>query len=716
MQESAFAFVRDTTGCEQSSGFAGPKRATLEKEIDARALETHARKKRMKEMRSFNRRAGINGRKKKKWRWRGRLSLARNGVSDACCRLQYVLMRIARICSEEVKKEIDAWPGSQVGMSFPFMLSLFQKGQVRTGQYRFLARGGGFAYVVTEASFVPGQPDDSTVILHNAIAVLVPVINDVGSPATDARCGDCFYDSVRLHLMDFSSPTAPMNSSNIFGGVLKNASMPLIHPPFTLAFHAVYEFESSSRSCFITPWEYLIDVNEEHIEQSGIQDELAILSNQQLEDCTLKAIKPDLGEVSESDGAPASPEATEESDPLQEEGIKDPVGEEKKKRKAEVPHYGISWVTAAVVIPRWSPDIMNKGFLVFKDNTMFKEDTEELGHFTPEKGTLCLPLETPAFVLDEEDDVLGGDIFKGDCLQDDEWRTFSKKTRDSSSSPSSITASPSSPENDGCKSPGGISCSDSGTSSTSFGSGPDPFEKLGLDAFSDSLSPSPKSESHDCNGGGNGDTDTLGLEDEPVAVVSPPQKLILVRSTGRVMPTRFDVLKAMPEGSALLAALKRTASGQRKPVPTLVVPTLKTYMTTGTQTSPPGSPCPADRVPALSPDSSTTDLGGKVEGTCQPTTKKPKLTKQESPLSESVLRNLLVSGQDNAPKTPGKVTKSGVIPLASLLQPEASEDAIPPLLTLTPYDCDVNAPIQENSGLLQGQELLHALETAVDMV
>ena len=132
---------------------------------------------------------------------------------------------------------------------------------------------------------------------------------------------------------------------------------------------------------------------------------------------------------------------------------------------------------------------------------------------------------------------------------------------------------------------------------------------------------------------------------EPVAVVSQPQKLILVRSAGRVMPTRFDMLKTLPEGSALLAALKRTASGQRKPVPTLVVPTLKTYMTTGTQTSPPGSPSPSDRVPALSPDSSTADLGGKVEGFCQPA-KKLKLTKQESTMSESVLRNLLVSGQD----------------------------------------------------------------------
>jgi hypothetical protein len=46
---------------------------------------------------------------------------------------------------------------------------------------------------------------------------------------------------------------------------------------------------------------------------------------------------------------------------------------------------------------------------------------------------------------------------------------------------------------------------------------------------------------------------------------------------------------------------------------------------------------------------------------------------------------------------------------SSLLQPELQ--AIPSLLEITPQDCDVNAPLPHTTGLLQGADLLRALET-----
>ncbi|CAG0919372.1 unnamed protein product [Notodromas monacha] len=86
-----------------------------------------------------------------------------------------------------------------------------------------------------------------------------------------------------------------------------------------------------------------------------------------------------------------------------------------------------------------------------------------------------------------------------------------------------------------------------------------------------------------------------------------------------------------------------------------------------------------------------------------------------------LLVNVLLSGNsaECASATSGVSTRNvreGVVEIGrlgksfstSLLQPEMQ--GIPSLLEITQQDCDVNAPLSNTNGLLQGSDLLHALE------
>lgn len=147
-----------------------------------------------------------------------------------------------------------------------------------------------------------------------------------------------------------------------------------------------------------------------------------------------------------------------------------------------------------------------------------------------------------------------------------------------------------------------------------------------------------------------------------------------------------------------------------------------------------------DRPPCkrLAPSGSTrSDAGGGAGG------KRPRQTpgawvpdgggtsSKPPPPGESVLMNLLVSGcddlmnkknsqkkfelQDPGPTFSGtKVTEERKASIRknsfSLLEPESS--TIPSLADLSQQDYDVNAPVSSSGGLLQGQELLSALEVS----
>lgn len=71
-------------------------------------------------------------------------------------------------------------------------------------------------------------------------------------------------------------------------------------------------------------------------------------------------------------------------------------------------------------------------------------------------------------------------------------------------------------------------------------------------------------------------------------------------------------------------------------------------------------------------------------------------------LDSSVLRNLLLMGEDvNHGYSQGRMSGKSSKPVKSL---------IPALRNLTHLDCEVNAPVASQDGLLQGQRILKALD------
>ncbi|VVC35310.1 Hypothetical protein CINCED_3A022974 [Cinara cedri] len=220
---------------------------------------------------------------------------------------------------------------------------LFQKGQVETNKYRFLCKGGGYVWVVTQAT-----------ILYDQKGVKPESIMCINYVVSGVEHGDEIYSLCQIPVV-------------VKTEVPDNSSLPL--PPSPPALLLVQKVSSTEKiikpKCLVDTTTFLLP--------SG--DGRVYLPEEKTDKPAAKA--------SEVPATTTTIAATSSTFNV-------------IKKKPIVCSESPKATTAKIFAPR--TEDMNKGFLTFSDDdtglTMLKDEPEDLTHLAPTAGDVCVPLDT----------------------------------------------------------------------------------------------------------------------------------------------------------------------------------------------------------------------------------------------------------------------------------------------------------------------------------
>ncbi|XP_050420456.1 protein similar-like isoform X2 [Adelges cooleyi] len=239
---------------------------------------------------------------------------------------------------------------------------LFQKGQVETNKYRFLAKGGGYAWVVTQATILndhKGQKPESVMCINYIVS--------------GVENGDDIYSLCQVPQQ--VPVVAPSSNPAVVSNAAASSSLPSAAP-------------AKAKPAPVKP-SPPPDSGEQPLQKPAVK-----------KSCTEKLFKPKCLVDSSTFLLPAG------NGPV----YLDPKNVQPAKPSPSPPAVAIvppskkpaassdspKAATAKIFVPR--TEDMNKGFLTFSDDdtglTMLKDEPEDLTHLAPTAGDVCVPLDT----------------------------------------------------------------------------------------------------------------------------------------------------------------------------------------------------------------------------------------------------------------------------------------------------------------------------------